>query len=59
MASRALVRSERLLGEWAGPATMTSRAVWGVEKEVVERGQEDGGTSHNGKPSRGEGVGNK
>ena len=28
---------------------MTSRAVWGVEKEVVERGQEDGGTSHNGK----------
>ena len=37
---------------------MTSRAVWSVEKEV-ERGQEDGGTSHNGKPSRGEGVGNK
>ena len=38
---------------------MTSRAVWGTEKTVMERGRDDGGTSHNGKPSRDVGVGNR
>ena len=38
---------------------MTSRAVWSVERTAVERGQDDGGTSHNGKPSRDVGVGNR
>ena len=38
---------------------MTSRAVWGAERAVVEKGQDDGGTSHNGKPSRDVRVGNR
>ena len=35
----------------AGPATMTGRAVWSKEISKVKKGR-DGGTNHNGKPSR-------
>ena len=35
---------------------MTGRAVWGNEKTKVKKGRDDGGTSHNGKPSRNVGA---
>ena len=39
----------------AGPATMTGRAVWSNEITRVKKGR-DGGTNHNGKPSRNVGA---
>ena len=39
----------------AGPATMTGRAVWSNEITKMKKGR-DGGTSHNGKPSRNVGA---